>query len=224
MMQWVDPSVVLIDFDSATALRKCELAARNCYKSEDKIGEGTAEKLIRGCIKRGHESVIEHASVTFRMICDRGVTHELVRHRMASYSQESTRYVNYDKREMEFVRPAWYYDKVVEDVEFLSMTDEQRKYWCLWSAVNAAANEAEENYECMISAGATPQEARAVLPNMLKTDIVVTMNMREIRHFIKLRAAKAAHPDIRILAKVLFYELLNAGYGAFLEDLIDEVK
>lgn len=222
-MQWVNPSVVLIDFDSATALRKCELAARNCYKSEDKIGEGTAEKLIRGCIKRGHESVIEHASVTFRMICDRGVTHELVRHRMASYSQESTRYVNYNKKEIEFIYPFWY-DKVPnETIDFNNLTDEERKYRCMWWAMNAAANEAEENYECMISAGATPQEARAVLPNMLKTDIVVTMNMREIRHFIKLRAAKAAHPDIRILAKTLFYELLDAGYGAFLEDLIDEV-
>lgn len=222
-MQWVNPSVVLIDFDSATALRKCELAARNCYKSEDKIGEGTAEKLIRGCIKRGHESVIEHASVTFRMICDRGVTHELVRHRIASYSQESTRYVNYNKKEIEFIYPFWY-DKVPnETIDFNDLTHEERKYRCMWWAMNAAANEAEENYECMISAGATPQEARAVLPNMLKTDIVVTMNMREIRHFIKLRAAKAAHPDIRILAKALFYELLGAGYGAFLEDLIDEV-
>jgi thymidylate synthase (FAD) len=223
-MQWVNPSVTLIDFDSTTALRKCELAARNCYKSEDKIGEGTAEKLIRGCIKRGHESVIEHASVTFRMICDRGVTHELVRHRMASYSQESTRYVNYNKKGIEFIYPFWY-DKVPnETIDFNDLTDEERKYRCLWWAMSVAANEAEENYECMISAGATPQEARAVLPNMLKTDIVVTMNMREIRHFIKLRAAKAAHPDIRILAKALFYELLNAGYGAFLEDLIDEVK
>ena len=222
-MRWIDSSVELIDHNSQVALQKCELAARNCYKSEDKIGEGTAERLIRSCIKRGHESVIEHASVTFRLICDRGVTHELVRHRMASYSQESTRYVNYDKREMEFVRPAWYYDKVVENVEFLSMTDEQRKYWCLWSAMNAAACEAEENYECMISAGATPQEARAVLPNMLKTDIVVTMNMREVRHFIKLRASAAAHPDIRILAKELLNQLIAAGYGVFLEDLV-EVK
>lgn len=224
MMQWIDPSVVLIDFDSTTALRKCELAARNCYKSEDKIAEGSAERLIRGCIKRGHESVIEHASVTFRMICDRGVTHELVRHRMASYSQESTRYVNYDKREIEFIYPSWY-DKVPsEELDFNDLTDEQSKYRCMWWAMCAAADEAEDNYHCMLSAGATPQEARAVLPNMLKTDIVVTMNMREIRHFIKLRAAKAAHPDIRILAKALFYELLNAGYGAFLEDLIDEVK
>ena len=224
MMQWINPSVTLIDFDSTTALRKCELAARNCYKSEDKIGEGTAEKLSRGCIKRGHESVIEHASVTFRMICDRGVTHELVRHRMASYSQESTRYVNYNKKEIEFIYPFWY-DKVPsETIDFNDLTDEERKYRCLWWAMSVAAHEAEENYECMISAGATPQEARAVLPNMLKTDIVVTMNMREIRHFIKLRAAKAAHPDIRFLAKALFYELLNAGYGAFLEDLIDEVR
>jgi thymidylate synthase (FAD) len=91
----------------------------------------------------------------------------------------------------------------------------------MWWAMCAAADEAEDNYHCMLSAGATPQEARAVLPNMLKTDIVVTMNMREIRHFIKLRTSKAAHPDIRILAKELLSKLIDAGYGVFLEDLIE---
>ena len=220
-MQWIRPSVELIDTNAQVDILKCELAARNCYKSEDKITEGSAEKLLRGCIKRGHESVIEHASVTFRMICDRGVTHELVRHRMASYSQESTRYVNYDKREIEFIYPFWY-DKVPsEEIDFNELTDEQSKYRCLWWAMCAAADEAEDNYHCMLSAGATPQEARAVLPNMVKTDIVVTMNMREIRHFIKLRASKAAHPDIRILAKELLSKLIDAGYGVFLEDLVE---
>ena len=220
-MKWIRPSVELIDTNAAVDILKCELAARNCYKSEDKITEGSAEKLIRSCIKRGHESVIEHASITFRMICDRGVTHELVRHRMASYSQESTRYVNYDKKEIEFIYPFWY-DKVPnETIDFNDLTDEERKYRCMWWAMNAAADEAEDNYGCMLSAGATPQEARAVLPNMLKTDIVVTMNMREVRHFIKLRASKAAHPDIRILAKELFNQLVCAGYGVFLEGLIE---
>ena len=222
-MQWIRSSVELIDTNAQVDILKCELAARNCYKSEDKITEGSAEKLLRGCIKRGHESVIEHASVTFRMICDRGVTHELVRHRMASYSQESTRYVNYNKKEIEFIYPFWY-DKVPnETIDFNDLTDEERKYRCMWWAMNAAADEAEDNYECMISAGATPQEARAVLPNMIKTDIVVTMNMREVRHFIKLRASAAAHPDIRILAKELLDQLIAVGYGVFLEDLV-EVK
>lgn len=222
-MQWIRPRVELIDTNAQIDILKCELAARNCYKSEDKISEGSAEKLLRGCIKRGHESVIEHASVTFRMICDRGVTHELVRHRMASYSQESTRYVNYDKREIEFIYPFWY-DKVPsEEIDFNDLTDEQSKYRCMWWSMCAAADEAEENYHCMLSAGATPQEARAVLPNMIKTDIVVTMNMREVRHFIKLRASAAAHPDIRILAKELLDQLIAVGYGVFLEDLV-EVK
>ena len=220
-MQWIKSSVELIDTNAQVDMLKCELAARNCYKSEDRITEGSAEKLIRGCIKRGHESVIEHASVTFRMICDRGVTHELVRHRMASYSQESTRYVNYDKREIEFIYPFWY-DKVPsEEIDFNELADEQSKYRCMWWAMCAAADEAEDNYHCMLSAGATPQEARAVLPNMVKTDIVVTMNMREIRHFIKLRASRAAHPDIRILAKELLSKLIDAGYGVFLEDLVE---
>ena len=221
-MQWIRPSVELIDTNAQVDILKCELAARNCYKSEDKITEGSAEKLLRGCIKRGHESVIEHASVTFRMICDRGVTHELVRHRMASYSQESTRYVNYKNGDMQFIYPYWI-DKVRDDRSIHNMTEEERKYWDLWSMLNAAAFEAEENYKRMIELGAKPQEARAVLPNMIKTDIVVTMNMREVRHFIKLRASAAAHPDIRILAKELLDQLIAVGYGVFLEDLV-EVK
>ena len=221
-MQWIRPGVELIDTNAQVDILKCELAARNCYKSEDKITEGSAEKLLRGCIKRGHESVIEHASVTFRMICDRGVTHELVRHRMASYSQESTRYVNYKNGDMQFIYPYWI-DKVCDACLIHDMTEEERKYWELWNMLNVAAFEAEENYKRMIELGAKPQEARAVLPNMIKTDIVVTMNMREVRHFIKLRASAAAHPDIRILAKELLDQLIAAGYGVFLEDLV-EVK
>ena len=219
-MQWIKSSVQLIDTNAQIDILKCELAARNCYKSEDKISEGSAEKLIRGCIKRGHESVIEHASVTFRMICDRGVTHELVRHRMASYSQESTRYVNYQNNDMQFIYPYWI-GRVRDDCSVSQMTAEEQQYYYMWSMLNAAAREAEENYKHMIELGAKPQEARAVLPNMIKTDIVVTMNMREIRHFIKLRASKAAHPDIRILARELLIQLIDAGYGVFLEDLVE---
>ncbi len=107
-MKIIEPTVLLGDvIDSRMIMDKIERAARTCYKSQGKIEEGSAEKLIRSCIKRGHESVIEHASVTLRFICDRGVSHEIVRHRIASYSQESTRYVNY-KDGIEFIKPCYW--------------------------------------------------------------------------------------------------------------------
>lgn len=182
---------------------KIERAGRTCYKSEGRIGDGTAEKFIRGIIKRGHESVLEHASITVRMICDRGVSHELVRHRIASYSQESTRYCNYaDGKfggELTFIRPCyWRENSLLMD---------------LWKGSMMAA---EYTYKEMLAMGATPEEARGILPNALKTEVVVTMNIREWRHFFKLRTAKAAHPQMREIAGMMlegFKEVLPVIFG-----------
>lgn len=184
-------------------MEKIERAGRTCYKSEGRIGDGTAEKFIRGIIKRGHESVLEHASITVRIICDRGVSHELVRHRIASYSQESTRYCNYaDGKfggELTFIKPC---------------------FWDVWSDMyavwEAAMNNVELVYQWMIDHKATPEEARSVLPNSLKTEVVVTMNIREWRHFFKLRTAPAAHPQMREIAGMMldgFREQLPVLFG-----------
>ena len=184
-MKVIKPYYVIEDeIDTAKIMSGIERAGRTCYKSEGRIGDGTAEKFIAAIIKRGHESVLEHEKVTVRFVCDRGVTHELVRHRIASFSQESTRYCNYSQdrfgSELTFIKPC-----------FWNKDDENYKLWA------EAMENIEKTYNQMISNGAKPEEARSILPNSLKTEIVVTMNMREWRHYFKLRTSPAAHPQTR---------------------------
>ena len=205
-MKIIKPSVELLNAPSyETLLTTIEAAGRTCYKSEEKIKDGSAEKFVRAIIKRGHEAIIEHGSVTVRFICDRGVSHEIVRHRMASYCQESTRYCNYGKtgfgKEITVIRPSTFDEK-----------DSPYRYWKASCAV------AESAYFDLLNEGCTPQEARSVLPNSLKTEVVMTANLREWRHFCKLRCAPAAHPDMRVVANMLL-EKLREAYPVFFEDI-----
>ena len=205
-MKIIEPSVELVDdFDAAAIMKKIERAGRVCYKSEANIKDDSAEKFVRGIIKRGHESVIEHASVSFKIICDRGVTHELVRHRIASYSQESTRYCDYTAGkfggELTFIKPCFW---TQDDENFL-----------LWKETMA---QLEKNYFALRKNSARPEEARSILPNSLKTEIFVTMNLRELRHFLKLRTAKAAHPQMREIALKIF-KILVEKLPAVFDDL-----
>ena len=203
-MKIIKPSVSIENMPAySDALRIIEYAARTCYKSEGNISPGTAEQIIRKCIKRGHESVLEHVGFTIRFICDRGVSHELVRHRLCSFSQESTRYVRYDG-EMEFIEP-WWFENYVEG-------SGPRKVF------RASCKDAENAYREMIEMEFAPQAARAVLPNSLKTEIVVTANIREWRHVFSLRCDSAAHPDmIRIMSMAL--EIAKDNLPVFFEDL-----
>lgn len=200
--------------DYQSMIKKVEKVGRVCYKSEDRIADGTAETFIKNILKRGHESVIEHESITVRVICDRGVTHEIVRHRIASYSQESTRYCNYNKDRFDSqiscidIATGFHYD--------LNDETDRRKYEVWQEAMNAA----EKAYFQLIELGAKPQEARSVLPNSLKTELVMTMNMREWRHFFRLRADTAAHPQMRELAIMLLKEFM-VQFPVFFEDLAD---
>lgn len=180
---WIEDEINGMDI-----LKKIEKAGRVCYKSEDRITEDSAIRFVKNILNRGHESVIEHISVTARFICDRGVTHEIVRHRIASYSQESTRYVNYgnEKNELTFIKPCFW--------------EENSSNLSIWKASMKAV---EQDYLTLLELGSTPQEARSVLPNSTKTEIVVTMNLREWRHFFKLRTSKAAHPQMREVANIL---------------------
>ena len=188
----VNPEIEIIDMaEYPEVLKKVEKIGRVCYKSEDKINDESAEKFIAGIIRRGHESVIEHEIVSIRVICDRGVTHEIVRHRVASYSQESTRYCNYSKDK--FQNQISVIDIATGFAYDLDNEADCRKYKIWQEAMEAA----EKYYFQMIEAGASPQEARSVLPNSLKTELVMTMNLREWRHFLKLRLAETAHPQIR---------------------------
>lgn len=187
-MRIIKPSVELLDqLDGKEMLKKIEKIGRVCYKSEDRITEDSAEKFIKNILKSGHESVIEHEKISVRIICDRGVTHEIVRHRIASYSQESTRYCNYSNekfgKELTLIQPL-----------FWNEDSEEYKVWLDSMQV------IENNYNKLMELGAEPQQARSILPNSLKTEIVVTMNLREWRHFFKLRTSKRAHPQMREVA------------------------
>lgn len=197
-------------------LKKIELIGRVCYKSEDKISDQSAEDFIRGIISRGHESVIEHESVSVKVICDRGVSHEIVRHRIASYAQESTRYCNYSGEKFgghsSAIDPGSGFGWDLHD------EDDKRKH-DIWTA---AVEDADWYYLQMLDAGASPQEARSVLPTSLKTEIVITMNLREWRHFIRLRGSDAAHPQIRQIAELIRAAFI-CNYPVFFEDLEIEV-
>ena len=190
-MNIIPPShTFLSPADGAALLRRLERIGRVCYKSEGKITETSYDPFLRSLLRRGHESVIEHASVSVLIVCDRGVSHEIVRHRIASYSQESTRYCNYSRdqfgRELTFVKPCFW--------------REDSQLYGIWEDAMRAA---EDAYFRMLDAGASPQEARSILPNSLKTEIVATMDLREWRHFFKLRTAPAAHPQMREVACAL---------------------
>jgi thymidylate synthase (FAD) len=178
-----------------------ERIGRICYKSEEKIIEGSAEKFIRAILGQ-HESVIEHSALTVRFICDRGVTHELVRHRLCAFSQESTRYCNY-KGGVTFIIPPWVCiapgEYSIETVLTGNTSIEDIWYKAMLSA--------ETDYTKLVKCGWAPQQARTVLPNSTKTEIVMTTNFREWRHIFKLRCNNAAHPQMQELMLPLLEEV-----------------
>lgn len=185
-------------------LAKIEKAGRTCYKSEDKMKADSARNFVAGIIKAGHHSVIEHHNITVRMITDRGVTHEIVRHRIASYSQESTRYCNYanDKfgNEITVILPVWFKGLTDDNHDMSSYDNEWLKRHAQYKIWKSSCQDTERAYLELLQAGQSPQEARSVLPNSLKSDLVMTANLREWRHFFKLRTSAKAHPQIRDLA------------------------
>lgn len=196
-MRIIQPYFIIeSEINSKDVLSHLEKAGRTAYKSEDKITDDSSSNFIEMVSKKGHFSVIEHYNITVRVICDRGVTHEIVRHRLASYTQESTRYCNYSKgkfgNELTIIKPC-----------FWNETDEKYKLW------KETIELVEKSYIKLIQLGASPQEARSILPNSLKTEIVMTMNLREWHHFFTLRTSAAAHPQMREIAVPLLKEFQN---------------
>lgn len=175
-------------------LQHIEKIGRVCYKSENKITEDgeSAKNFVKMLIGKGHEAMIEHSSLSVKFTVDRGVSHELVRHRIASFAQESTRYCNYSKDKFDngvtFIKPFFF-----DDVKYRR-----------WLSAMASA---ESAYLDLLNNNATPQEARSVLPNSTKTEITITANYREWRNFFKLRTAKAAHPQMVQITRPLLKEL-----------------
>ena len=208
-MRIVSPGFeILTPVDSEAILTHIELCGRTCYKSEKKITDESCRTFVQSIIKRGHEAVLEHFNITVKFICDRGVSHEIVRHRLASYCQESTRYCNYSKDD---------FSGEITVVEPFYLQPDTLAY----NAWKEACEAAEAAYFSLLDWGCTPQEARAVLPNSLKTEVVMTANLREWRHFFKLRCATAAHPQMREVATPLLRALqkkLPIVFDGILED------
>lgn len=193
-MKLIKPSYqILTKLDGNEILKNIEIAGRTAYKSEDKITDNSAEKFIGMIVKRGHLSVIEHQSFSVRFIVDRGISHEIVRHRLSSFTQESTRYCNYGK------------EKFGNELNIIDLrphlTENQYLQWL------NAMELAEDSYQTLIQEGCTPQFARSVLPNSLKTEIVVTANLRQWRVIFEQRTAKTAHPQIREVMQPLLNEI-----------------
>lgn len=177
-LEWITPN----------PLEMIERAGRTCYKSEDKITADSAKTFYKMIYQRGHESVAEHAVASLRIVCDRGISHEIVRHRIASYSQESTRYCNYSKEK---------FGEEITVIEPPGLSVPQQKIW------SECMEAAETAYFQLVSSVASPQIARSVLPTCLKTELVMTANFREWKHFIKLRTDPAAHPQMREVAEMV---------------------
>lgn len=216
-MEVIKPCVEVVGLTSDyDMLQTLERAYRICYQSEPNCQ--TREKFIKACMKRGHYSPLEHEKMTVIVTCDRGVTHEIVRHRIASYSQESTRYCNYsfsreNRMGIKFIDPI-FWDKYSEDPNV-------RELYKLWEN---HMDESEFVYNKMLELGAKPQEARTVLPASLKTQIMITMNLREWRHFFNLRSlgtTGAPHPQMKEIADVIL-ETFKLRLPCIFEDLAVE--
>lgn len=195
-MRIIEPSYeILTPINGEEILKLLEFSGRVCYKSEDKITTDSAEKFIKMLLDHGHEAMIEHFNVTVKFIHNRGFTHELVRHRLCSFAQESTRYCNYSKdkfdNQITVINPYWFDDAsiILQDGWYISV------YM------------AESTYNVLLKGGLSPQAARGVLPNDLKTEIVITANLREWRHIFKLRTSAPAHPDMRRIMIPLLKEM-----------------
>ena len=209
-MKVLKPSVEFVTpVNGAIILQRLEECGRVCYKSEDKITDGSAEKFIRGIIKSGHEAVLEHCSFTVKWIVDRGISHELVRHRLAAYCQESTRYCNYGKDRFE---------NEITVIEPFYLNRGTNGYQTWYEACIAA----EKAYFDLLEFGCTPREARAVLPTCLKTEVVMTADIREWRHFFRLRCSKAAHPQMREVALQLL-DMCCERMPVLFEDIKEEL-
>ena len=212
-MKIIEPQVVPLNLpDKEVLYQVLETAGRTCYQSE-RAERDTPAKFLQRTISRGHMAVMEHMTISLLFICDRGVSHEIVRHRMASYCQESTRYCNYSKgkfgSELTFIKPCFW--------------EENSLSYKIWES---CCEDSERAYMDMLNAGSSPQEARSILPNSLKTQIVVTMNIREWRHFLSLRyfgIAGTPHPQMRQVAKMA-WDILYSNYPEIFEDLQENIK
>ena len=206
-MKIVEPWIKVENFDGKKIMKNIERACRTCYRSENLIDEESYKRLLRNCLNRGHESILEHEKITIRMICDIGVYKDLTRHRFGSFSIESTRYCNYSKDKFEnnikFIKPVFYTPGTIEEYD-----DPIKKNDCLKTQYwERCMKFIESDYMDMTNiVGAKPDELRMLLPHSTAAEVTMTANIREWRHILSLRCAKMTHPAIRqLLIPLLLY-------------------
>ena len=191
-MKIIEPEIIIDTFDSVQIMQNLERACRTCYRSEDKITDESYKTLLKNCINRGHESILEHEKITIRMICDIGVYKDLTRHRHASFSIESTRYCNYGK------------DKFDNELKFIKPCNiEPGQIYAFW--MNEMQN-IEHTYQEMSRHGCTPDQMRMILPHSTAATVTMTANIREWKHILELRASKHTHPSVQQLMIPLLLE------------------
>lgn len=180
----VEPKICVETYDSRKIMKNLERACRTCYRSEELVAPGSAEKLLKNCINRGHESILEHEKISIRMTCDIGVYKDLTRHRFASFSIESTRYCNYSK------------DKFGNEITFINPCniDEDSDLYAFWKH---SMERVEMNYIHMSQNGATPDQMRMILPHSTAAEVTMTANIREWKHILDLRTKKMTHPAVQ---------------------------
>lgn len=206
-MKIIKPQIYIEPFDGLKIMKNIERACRTCYRSEGSITNTSYQNLIKNCINRGHESVLEHEKITIRMICDIGVYKDLTRHRFGSFSIESTRYCNYSKdkfnNNIKFIKPVFYDDSWSQaNYEGSAMTESQLKSSLWYNCME----EIESNYMHMADIGSTPDELRMILPHSTASEVTMTCNIREWRHILELRCSKMAHPSIQQILIPLLLE------------------
>lgn len=218
-MRVIDQSASVLEMDKSQAVAAMihlERCGRICYQSEDFMKDDSYEKFLRMLIEHGHESVLEHVSVTVKIVCSRGTSHQLVRHRLAAYSQESTRYCNYSQgrfgSSVTFIMPP--------GLRPAHGQGSLEPYYTWLDAMKAS----EQTYLKLIDLGLKPEVARGVLPQDLKTEMVVTMNLRSWRHVLKVRLANAAQRDVRELMKMIHSQLVELFPPIFSDIIPEETK
>lgn len=196
----VEPEIQVENYDGIRIMKNIERACRTCYRSEGLITEDSYKKLLKNCINRGHESILEHEKITIRMICDIGVYKDLTRHRFGSFSIESTRYCNYSKdkfgNNIKFIEPIFYDNRHPDEYNDIKDVRNALKteYW-----VECMKNIEASYMQMNQIQGTTPDELRMLLPHSTAAEVTMTANIREWRHILGLRCSKAAHPAIRQL-------------------------
>lgn len=191
-MKIIKPWIEIERIDGKNIMKNIEKACRTCYRSENLITEESYKNLIKNCLNRGHESILEHEKITIRMCCDIGVYKDLTRHRFGSFSIESTRYCNYGK------------DKFDNEIKFIEPCNIDKKE--LFNEWYSACTEIEQRYLKMAELGATPDQMRMILPHSTAAEVVMTANIREWRHILSLRASKMTHPSVQqLMIPLLLY-------------------